>query len=123
VLRRKGKELGVKMEIWSDEFNGAVTICNREGVIIYINRFAHKQFGKNAGEDLLGKNLLDCHPEPARSKLESMLKRPTINTYSIEKGGIKRIIHQTPKYTDGVFSGVIELSFDIPNEIPHFKRD
>jgi transcriptional regulator with PAS, ATPase and Fis domain len=111
------------MEIWSDEFKGAVTVCDREGVIIYINQYANKQFVKNGGKDLLGTNLLDCHPEPSRSKLTSMLKTPTINTYTIEKGGIKRIIHQTPNFTEGIFSGVTEISFDIPNEMPHFNRD
>jgi transcriptional regulator with PAS, ATPase and Fis domain len=111
------------MEIWSDEFEGAVTVCDREGVITYINNRANKQFIKDGGKDLLGTNLLDCHPEPSRSKLISMLNTPTINTYTVEKKGIKRIIHQVPNYTKGVFSGVIEISFEIPKELPHFKRD
>jgi transcriptional regulator with PAS, ATPase and Fis domain len=111
------------MEIWSDEFEGAVTVCDREGIIIYINKHANKQFVKNGGKDLLGTNLLDCHPEPSRSKLLAMLSTPTTNTYTIEKGGIKRIIHQVPYYSNGIFGGVIEISLQIPNEMPHFKRD
>jgi transcriptional regulator with PAS, ATPase and Fis domain len=111
------------MEIWSDEFEGAVTICDRDGKIIYINRRANRQFLKNKGEDLLGTNLLDWHPEPSRTKLIAMLNTPTINSYTIEKGGIKKMIHQTPYFTNGVFSGVIEISIEIPNEMPHFKRD
>lgn len=111
------------MEIWSDEFNGAVTVCDLEGVIIYINKLANKQFLKKDGPDLLGTNLLDCHPEPARSKLVAMLTNPTTNSYTVEKGGIKKMIHQAPNYTNGIFSGVIEISFEIPKEMPHFIRD
>lgn len=111
------------MEIWSDEFEGAVTVCDREGKIIYINQRANKQFLKNEGEDLLGTNLLNCHPEPSRSKLIGMLNTPTINSYTIEKSGIKKMIHQTPYYIEGVFSGIIEISFEIPKELPHFNRD
>jgi len=111
------------MDIWSDEFEGGVTVCDREGVITYINDHANKQFMKNGGKDLLGTNLLDCHPEPSRSKLISMLKTPTINTYTVEKKGIKRFIHQAPNYENGIFSGVIEISIEIPGAMPHFKRD
>ena len=111
------------MKIWSDEFNGAVTVCDLEGVIIYINELANKQFIKNGGTDLLGTNLLDCHPEPSRSKLVAMLKTPTTNSYTVEKGGIKKMIHQAPNYTNGIFSGVIEISFEIPKEMLHFIRD
>jgi hypothetical protein len=107
------------MEIWSDEFKGSVTVCDRNGVITYFNQHAINQFGKN----LLGTNLIDCHPEPARSKLVSMMKTPTFNTYTTQKDGIKRIIYQSPHFIDGIFSGIIELSFEIPQEMKHFNRD
>ena len=111
------------MEIWSDEFDGAVTICNRTGIITYMNHKSQKQFAKYGGGDLVGSNLLDCHPEPSRSKLAEMLKNPTTNTYTTEKAGIKKIIHQSPLYDKGVFSGLIEISFELPRPLPHFIRD
>ncbi|HZK97173.1 MAG TPA: hypothetical protein VFC67_23430 [Prolixibacteraceae bacterium] len=111
------------MNIWSEEFEGAITICDREGIIIYMNDGSKRVFMKYGGADLMGTNLLDCHPEPSRSKLVEMLKTPTTNTYTIEKGGIKKIIHQSPLYENGVFSGMIEMSFELPYTLPHFKRD
>jgi len=111
------------MNIWSEEFEGAITICDREGIIIYMNDGSKRVFMKYGGADLMGTNLLDCHPEPSRSKLVEMLKTPTTNTYTIEKGGIKKIIHQSPLYENGVFSGMIEMSFELPHTLPHFKRD
>ena len=111
------------MEIWSDEFEGAVTICDREGIITYMNDVSKKQFLKYGGGDLVGSNLLNCHPEPSRSKLAGMLKAPVTNTYTTEKAGIKKIIHQSPLYENGMFSGLIEISFELPQPLPHFIRD
>jgi len=111
------------MKSWSDEFNGAVTICDREGIITSMNETSKRQFSKYGGGDLVGTNLLDCHPEPSRSKLAEMLKTPTTNTYTTEKAGIKKIIHQSSLYENGVFSGLIEISFELPQELPHFIRD
>jgi transcriptional regulator with PAS, ATPase and Fis domain len=108
---------------WSDEFAGAVTICDLEGIITYMNEISKKQFAKYGGVALVGTNLLDCHPEPSRTKLLEQLKNPTTNTYTIEKDGIKKIIHQSPLYKNGVFSGVIEMSFVIPPEMPNYIRD
>lgn len=111
------------MGIWSDEFEGAVTICDRKGIITYMNNVSKKQFLKYGGGDLVGSNLLDCHPEPSRSKLAEMLKAPVTNTYTTEKAGIKKIIHQSPLYENGMFSGLIEISFELPQPLPHFIRD
>jgi len=111
------------MNIWSEEFEGAITICDREGIITYMNDGSKRVFMKYGGADLMGTNLLDCHPEPSRSKVAEMLKTPTTNTYTIEKGGIKKIIHQSPLYENGVFSGMIEMSFELPSSLPHFIRD
>ena len=73
------------MSIWSDEVEGAVTVCDLNGIITYMNESSKKQFAKYGGESLIGQNLLDCHPEPSRSKLAEMLKTPTTNCYISEK--------------------------------------
>ncbi|MEI6677934.1 MAG: PAS domain-containing protein [Mariniphaga sp.] len=110
-------------KIWSDEFGGAVTICNLDGIITYMNETSKELFKKYGGAGLIGTNLLNYHPEPSRSKVAEMLKTPTTNTYTIEKAGIKKIIHQSPLYEQGVFSGLIEISFELPEAMPHFIRD
>jgi len=111
------------MNIWPDEFDGAVTICDTEGIITYMNEKSKKQFSKYGGVKLIGTNLLDCHPEPSKSRLMELLKNPITNTYTIEKEGIKKIVHQSPQYHEGVFSGVIEISFVLPQSLPHFIRE
>ncbi len=45
------------------------------------------------------------------------------NVYTIEKKGKKKLIYQAPWFLDGAFGGLVELSLEIPFEMPHFIRD
>ncbi len=109
---------------WLDTFPGAVTICDREGVILAMNQAALRVFEADGGARLIGSNLFDCHPEPARAKLQHLIETQGTNVYTIEKQGVKKLIYQAPWYDDtGAFGGLIELSLAIPWEMPHFVRD
>jgi putative heme iron utilization protein len=55
---------------WVKEFPAAVTVCDPEGIILAMNDKAAKGHEKDGGYNLLGSNMLDCHPEPARVKTE-----------------------------------------------------
>ncbi len=107
---------------WVQEFPGAVTVCDAQGIILEMNDQAVKTFEAEGGVRLLGTNLLDCHPEPARSKLQRLLDTRQKNVYTIEKRGVRKLIYQTPWYRDGQFAGLVELSLEIPLEMPHFVR-
>ena len=107
---------------WAEEFNGAITVCDCDGIIVYMNRFSIDQFSGYGGQALLGSNLFDCHPEPSKTKLQEMLKTSVENMYTTEKNGVKKIIFQTPWLQDGKFSGVVELSFLLGSNMPHFIR-
>lgn len=104
------------------EVNLAVTICDKEGKILEMNDKSRKTFLKPGQEDLIGKNVLDCHPEPAHSLLADMLQNPRTNVYTIEKKGVKKLIYQTPWYVEGEFMGFMELSMEIPFEMKHCVR-
>ena len=110
------------MDQWIKEFPGAITVCDEHGIILDMNDKACDVFKNDGGRDLIGKNLLDCHPEPSRSMLSGMLKNQTSNVYTIEKKGVKKMIYQTPWYKNGVYSGFVELSLEIPVNMPHFIR-
>jgi hypothetical protein len=45
------------------------------------------------------------------------------NVYTIEKRGQKKLIYQAPWYQDGQYRGFIELSLELPAEMPHFIRE
>lgn len=112
----------MKQYSWAKEFPAAVTVCDTNGTIIEMNSQAAEDFEKDGGETLLGKNVLDCHPEPARSRLRDILANQKKNVYTIEKAGLKKLIYQAPWYVEGRYAGLVELSFEIPARIPHFRR-
>jgi hypothetical protein len=107
---------------WVQEFPAAVTVCDAEGVILAMNAKAATSFADSGGAELIGSNLLDCHPEPARAKLRDLLLSGRANVYTIEKNGIRKLIYQSPWYVDGDYRGLVELSFEIPDAVPHFIR-
>lgn len=107
---------------WVQEFPGAVTVCDREGVILAMNGKSVSNFERDGGAALIGSSLFGCHPEPARTKLKEMLATGRPNIYTIEKKGVKKLIYQSPWYEKGVYRGFVELSLEIPFEMPHFVR-
>lgn len=107
---------------WIREFCGAATVCDADGVILEMNDKAARTFEKDGGRALIGKSLLDCHDGPAREKLIELLQTRATNIYTIEKNGIKKMIYQTPWFEQGEYRGFVELSLEIPFEMPHFVR-
>lgn len=110
------------MEDWAEDAGFAVTLCDRDGTITYMNARSRTTFAKYGGGELVGRSLLDCHPEPAKSKLRAMLEEPVVNAYTIEKAGVKKLIYQAPLMKDGGIGGLIELSLELPPDMPHFVR-
>jgi PAS domain-containing protein len=107
---------------WVEEFPGAVTVCDAEGIILEMNARAAAVFAADGGRALIGTNALACHPEPARAQLAGMLASGQKNVYTIEKNGVKKLIYQSPWYREGAYAGFVELSLEIPAELPHFVR-
>ncbi|HNW59676.1 MAG TPA: PAS domain-containing protein [bacterium] len=107
---------------WLEGIAGAVVVCDANGTIVYMNQKAKDNFADEGGAALLGSSLLNCHPEPSRSKVREMLAQQQGNVYSIEKRGIKKLIWQKPWYRDGAFAGLVEFSLEVPWEMPHFVR-
>jgi len=108
---------------WVKEFPAAVTVSDAEGRIIEMNDRSLETFAGDGGAKLLGTNVLDCHPEPSRTQLAGMMKDRRTNVYTILKNGKKKLIYQAPWYEDGAYAGFVELSFEIPMDLPHFDRD
>jgi transcriptional regulator with PAS, ATPase and Fis domain len=108
---------------WVEEFPAVVIVCDTDGTILEINDRAAKAFAKDGGRALIGKNVLDCHPEPARTKLERLMEKRETNIYTIEKNGVKKLIYQAPWYKNGQYAGFVEISLEIPFDLPHFIRD
>ncbi|MGI6129844.1 MAG: PAS domain-containing protein [bacterium] len=108
---------------WLHNFGGAITVCDTEGKIVYMNKKALSAYAVDGGAKLLGQNVLDCHPEPARSKTAAMLQNQETNCYTVEKNGVKKLLYQAPWYKEtGEYGGLVELSLEIPADMPHYIR-
>lgn len=108
---------------WIKELPYPVTLCDKEGIIIAMNDSSVNEFEDDGGRELIGTNVLDCHPEPSHTKLKEMLAEEKENIYIIDKNGKRKMICQTPWYKDGVYSGFAEISISLPDDIPVHKRD
>lgn len=114
---------------WAKGVSFAVTLCDREGFIIYMNDKSKATFAKYG--DITGNNLKACHSPHSWDIIRDLLAKGGSNTYTISKNGVKKIIHQTPWYETGNslsddgagrIGGLVEISVVIPEDTPHFNR-
>ncbi len=107
---------------WAKELPYAVTVCDNEGIIIYMNDRAATTFAKY-GDNLIGRSLYEFHAERSSEMIRQMLSDGSSNSYTIEKAGLKKLIHQSPWYHNGEVAGLVELSIVIPADMPHIVRE
>jgi len=112
----------MNLSIWLDGMDVAITVCDRDGIIVYMNDQATRTFSADGGKALLGKSLWECHPENAREKIRRLLATGAGNSYTIEKNGVRKLIHQVPWRENGQLAGLVEFSFVVPLALPHFVR-
>jgi DUF438 domain-containing protein len=87
-----------------------------------MNERALSQYEKDGGKELIGKDLMACHSESSRKKIMEIMTSGQKNVYTIEKNGKKKLVYQSPWFSDGEFRGIVEFSLEIPVEMPHFVR-
>lgn len=107
---------------WADGLDCAVTVCDAEARIIYQNRKAVAQYASHG--NLIGENLMDCHNERSQAIIRNILAIGCSNSYTINKNGRDKFIHQAPWFnTDGSVGGIVEISTFIPDlPLPHYQR-
>ena len=107
---------------WIREFPAAITVCDTHGVILAMNDKAAQTFEDEGGASRVGSNLMDCHNATSQIRIKEMLATGSKNVYTIEKHGKRKLIYQAPWFENGVCMGLVELSLEIPTEMPHFIR-
>ena len=105
---------------WAKEMNCAVTVCDKEGIIIYMNDKAKDTFAKHG--DLVGKSLIPCHNDNSRAIIAKLLETGGTNAYTIQKNGLKKMIYPTAWNENGEVAGLVEISMVIPEDLPHYIR-
>ncbi|MBK7175543.1 MAG: PAS sensor protein [Bacteroidales bacterium] len=107
---------------WAREFPYAITVCDTEAIILYMNDQSRQTFKDSGGDNLIGKSLFDCHSKASKEIIQELLQTGRSNIYTIEKLGRKKLICQSPWYHQGNISGLVEISILLPENMPHFIR-
>ena len=107
---------------WMDGVNVAITVCDARGTIVEMNQRSAEVFAKDGGRVLIGKSLFDCHNATSQAIINDLLFFGKTHCYTIEKDGRKKMIYQGPWFDQGRLAGLVELTFDIPFDLPHFLR-
>lgn len=115
------KDMDTKEFDWAEDIEGAVTVCDTEGIVIYMNKRSRETFNK-AGKTMVGKSMIPCHNERSQAIIRDMLENNHPHCYTISKKGQRKLIFQTPWRQDGEVKGLVEFSFVIPEEMPHYDR-
>ena len=87
-----------------------------------MNKKAIESFRAEGGKKLIGSNLMDCHPEPALSKLKRMMRNRQSNVYTVTKGRTKKIVLETPWYENNEYRGFVEIELPLTNRIHNLIR-
>ncbi len=107
---------------WIEGHPGALTVCDQDGIILYMNDAAARDNAASGGRDLLDRDVLACHPEPSRTLLAEMIATQRPHIYTVERNGLKKLVYQTPWYENGAYRGFVELILPLPAELPHIVR-
>jgi len=103
---------------WAKELNLAITVSDLEDNVIYMNDKSKTTFPNTN----IGDNLQNCHQKSSNETIQNLRDENISNTYTVEKNGVRKLIHQTPWYSDGKVAGLVELSIELPNEMEHKIR-
>jgi len=107
---------------WFEELPCAVTVCDQSYTILYVNDRSAEVNAKDGGKSLVGRNMMDCHPPEAQEKLKRVMASDRPNVYTIERNGVRKIIYQAHWKRKGQPAGLVEITFELPSDMPHFVR-
>ena len=65
---------------WAEEMNCAITVCDAEGTILYMNAMSRETYIKYG--DLTGRNLMDCHGERSKGIIRKLIETGGQNVYT-----------------------------------------
>lgn len=104
---------------WAKELNLAITVTDINNKIIYMNDKSKNTFNTTN----IGDKLDNCHSKQSNDIINKMIENNISNTYTIQKNNVKKLIHQTPWYKNGIIAGLVEFSIILPDNMPHHNRD
>jgi DUF438 domain-containing protein len=108
---------------WFEHLPCAVTVCDRNYTIRYLNEAAAMANAESGGKALIGKSLLDCHPPRARRTLRKVMASGEPHVFTTERKGVKKMVYEAHWTSGGKVGGMVEVSFQIPRKVRNLVRD
>jgi hypothetical protein len=105
-----------------DLIDVAITICDADLKLLYMNEKSLQSFGGKDGAPQVGSNLAGCHKPRSVEKMKEILASGQPNVYTITKNGVKKLIWQGIWEKDGRTAGLVEISIQLPDQMPHYDR-
>jgi hypothetical protein len=102
--------------------DAAVTVCDTNFMIVYMNEKSAQTFASYGGASLVGSSLVACHKPASIVAMRKILESGIPNIYTISKQGKKKLVWQGVWKSEGAIGGLVELSMPIPDSMPHFDR-
>jgi len=107
---------------WFEQLPCSVTVCDKEYTILYMNSKAAEANSNNRDKSLIGRSLMDCHPLKAQRRLRKVMASGKPNVYTTEKKGSKKMVYQCHWKKGGRIGGLVELTFELPSDVPNLVR-
>jgi hypothetical protein len=102
--------------------DAAVTICDANFIILYMNGKSALTFADEGGASLVGSSLIACHKPASVAAMRKILESGLPNVYTISKQGRKKLIWQGVWKSGNAVGGLVEVAMPIPDSMPHFDR-
>ncbi|MCE1196293.1 PAS sensor protein [bacterium] len=110
------------LEDFLGAIDGAITVCDADLNLLYMNEKSKATFGGPGGAPRVGDSLAGCHKPASVEKMKAILAEGAPNVYTISKGGVRKLIWQAPWTKDGAIAGLVEISLPLPASMPHYDR-
>jgi PAS domain S-box-containing protein len=108
---------------WIASYPAEIIVCDQDGTILEMNQVALDIYAGEGGMQMIGRNVFDHHPEPARSHLMSMILKKQHVLYTTEKAGLKKLVSIAPWYREGTYAGFTLFVLDLPANLPNLVKD
>jgi hypothetical protein len=93
-------------------------VCDKRYTILYLNAKAAEVYSVEGGKGLVGKNMMSCHPPEAQAKLRKVMTSGRPNAYTIGMKGAERFVYQCHWKKGRRVGGLVQFTFELPNEVP-----
>lgn len=110
------------MENWVHGFPGSVMVCDTDLTVVYMNEAAERNYAREGGRALVGTSIAGCHRQSSIDTVKGILDSGVPNMYTVEKQGVRKFVCQAPWMDGDRIAGIVELSIELPRDMPHRVR-